>query len=234
MPLYEGHAMEKKTRSQESRILNQIFFPKQPNKVYPIKLQRSSSTSSLSSLSSSLSQNSDDSSLTDSLNLADDNFQFALNLISPRLRRREPTFTNISHQEHSPQNAEIGELKRCNWITKNCDKAYIEFHDECWGVPAYDDKNLFELLTLSGLLIDYNWTEILKRREILRQVFAGFDPNTVAKMDEKEIMEIASNKDVLLADCRVRCIIDNAKCIMKANCEGMWIIQQLHMGLCES
>lgn len=20
------------------------------------------------------------------------------------------------------------------------DKEYIEFHDECWGVPAYDDK----------------------------------------------------------------------------------------------
>jgi len=20
------------------------------------------------------------------------------------------------------------------------DNAYIEFHDECWGVPAYDDK----------------------------------------------------------------------------------------------
>ncbi|XP_020232737.1 uncharacterized protein LOC109813039 [Cajanus cajan] len=207
--------MEKKTSAQESRILNQIFFPKQLNKVYPIRLQRSSSTSSLSSLSSSLSQNSDDSSITDSLNLVDDNFQFALNLISPHRKRREPGVTNTSHQQHSPYTTELGELKRCNWITKNCDKTYIEFHDECWGVPAYDDKKLFELLTLSGLLIDYNWTEILKRRGILRHVFAGFDPNTVAKMDEKEIMEIASNKDVLLADCRVRCIIDNAKCIMK-------------------
>ncbi|TKY69503.1 GMP synthase of glutamine-hydrolyzing [Spatholobus suberectus] len=206
--------MEKKTSVLESRKLNQIFFAKQLNKVYPIRLQRSSSTSSLSSLSSSLSQNSDDSSLTESLNLVDDNFQFALNLISSRRRRREPAVANTTYQQ-SPQTAEPGELKRCNWITKNCDKAYIEFHDECWGVPAYDDKKLFELLTLSGLLIDYNWTEILKRKQILRQVFAGFDPNTVAKMEEKEIMEIASNKEVLLADCRVRCIVDNAKCIMK-------------------
>ncbi|KAK7407460.1 hypothetical protein VNO78_09410 [Psophocarpus tetragonolobus] len=211
------HAMEKKKSVQESLKLSQIFFPKQLNKVYPIKLQRSSSTSSISSISSSLSQNSDDSSLTDSLNLVDDNFQFALNLILPRgrRRRREPAATGPVHQQQSPQTAEPGELKRCNWITKNCDNAYIEFHDECWGVPAYDDKKLFELLTLSGLLIDYNWTEILKRKETLRQVFAGFDPNTVAKMEEKEIMEIASNKEVLLPDCRVRCIIDNAKCIMK-------------------
>ncbi|WVZ12367.1 hypothetical protein V8G54_016897, partial [Vigna mungo] len=202
------HAMEKKTSSQESRKLSQIFFPKQLNKVYPIRLQRSSSTSSISSLSSSLSQNSDDSSLTD------DNFQFALNLISPRDRRREPAVTNTPHQQQSSHAAEPGEFRRCNWITKNCDKAYIEFHDECWGVPAYDDKKLFELLTLSGLLIDYNWTEILKRKKILRQVFAGFDPTTVAKMEEKEIMAIASNREILLPDCRVRCIVDNAKCIM--------------------
>ncbi|KAG5062904.1 hypothetical protein JHK85_004087 [Glycine max] len=213
--------MEKKTSVQESRKFNQLFFPKQHNKVYPIRLQRSSSTSSLSSLSSSLSQKSDDSSLTDSLNLADESFQFALNLISPRCQRREPEIINDAHQQQIPQTAEAGELKRCNWITKNCDEAYIQFHDECWGVPAYDDKKLFELLTLSGLLIDYNWTEILKRKEILRKVFAGFDPNTVAKMEEKEIMEIASNKEVLLADCRVRCIVDNAKCIMKASTESI-------------
>jgi len=115
-PRLRRHAMEKKTSSQESRKLSQIFFPKQLNKVYPIRLHRSSSTSSISSLSSSFSQNSDDSSLTDSLNLADDNFQFALNLISPRDQRREPavTITNAPHQQQT------GEFRRCNWITKNC------------------------------------------------------------------------------------------------------------------
>ena len=40
-------------------------------------------------------------------------------------------------------------------------------------------------------------------------------------MEEKEIMEIASNKALSLADCRVRCIVDNAKCIMKASTESM-------------
>jgi len=113
--------MEKRTSSQESRKLSQIFFPKQLNKVHPVKLHRSSSTSSISSLSSSLSQNSDESSQTDSLNLVDDNFQFALNLISPRGRRRGPAVTNTPlHQQQSSHTAEPGELRRCNWITKNC------------------------------------------------------------------------------------------------------------------
>ncbi|KAK7275049.1 hypothetical protein RIF29_16156 [Crotalaria pallida] len=206
------NAMEKKTSVKESQKLNQRFFTKHlNNKVHPIGLhRRSSSSSSISSLS----QNSNDSSLTDSLTLLDENISFGLHLISPR-GIREHAVANDVQQQTSPKINEPGELKRCNWITKNSDKAYIEFHDECWGTPTYDDKKLFELLAMSGLLIDYNWTEILKRKEILREVFAGFDPNAVAKMEEKEIMEIASNKALLLADCRVRCIVDNAKCIMK-------------------
>lgn len=51
---------------------------------------------------------------------------------------------------------------------------------------------------------------------IRREVFAGFDANTVAKMEEKEIIEIASNKALSLADSRVMCIVDNAKFITKA------------------
>ncbi|CAL5189171.1 unnamed protein product [Lathyrus oleraceus] len=198
----------------DSKKLNQIFFQKHIKRVYPIGLEKSSSSSSSSSLSSSPSQNSNDSCLVDSLNLAYENVSLPQHLISPH-QRKERDVVNTSQQQQNLHATKFGELKRCNWITKNCDKAYIEFHDECWGVPAYDDKKLFELLAMSGLLIDYNWTEILKRKEVLRQVFAGFDPNIVAKMEEKEIMEIASNKELLLADSRVQCIIDNARCITK-------------------
>ncbi|KAJ0095469.1 hypothetical protein Patl1_16625 [Pistacia atlantica] len=65
------------------------------------------------------------------------------------------------------------------------------------------------------MLMDYNWTEILKRKELFREAFAGFDPKVVAKMGEKEILEISSDKAIMLAESRVRCILDNAKCIMK-------------------
>ena len=36
-------------------------------------------------------------------------------------------------------------------------------------------------------------------------------------MGEKEIMEIASNKAIMLVESRVRCIVDNAKCIVQAS-----------------
>ncbi|KAK7407550.1 hypothetical protein VNO78_09503 [Psophocarpus tetragonolobus] len=213
------HALEKcRSVKETQKILNHGFFTRNLKKVYPIGLQKSTSSLSLSSISLSLSQNSNDSSQADSLTPLDEKISLALRLISP-LDRREPTIASKPLQQHQspspPQITEPEEFKRCNWITKSSDKAYIEFHDECWGVPAYDDNKLFELLAMSGLLMDYNWTEILKRKEALREVFAGFDANTVAKMEEKEIMEIASNKALALADSRIMCIVDNAKCIMK-------------------
>ncbi|KAG8652318.1 hypothetical protein MANES_06G078800v8 [Manihot esculenta] len=143
----------------------------------------------------------------------------ALRLITPLERRENPVVSkNVQiqqQQQQSNQENTCGELKRCNWITKNSDKVYVEFHDECWGVPVYDDNKLFELLAMAGMLMDYNWTEIVKRKQVFREAFAGFDPNDVAKMGEKEITEIASNKAIMLAESRVRCIIDNAKCIGK-------------------
>ncbi|CAI8583421.1 unnamed protein product [Vicia faba] len=208
------------TFKDTQKILNQSFFHNRNNnlkKVYPIGLQQSTSSLSLSSVSLSLSQNSNDSSQADSLTPLDEKISLALRLISASSHeRRESTVPKTIHQQPSPGViTEPGELKRCNWITKNSDMLYIEFHDECWGVPAYDDNKLFELLAMSGLLMDYNWTEIIKRKEPLREVFAGFDPYIVAKMEEKEIIEIASNKALSLADSRVMCIVDNAKCIMK-------------------
>ncbi|KAJ4835996.1 hypothetical protein Tsubulata_031922 [Turnera subulata] len=198
---------------------NQGLFSKHLKRIYPIGLHRSTSSLSLSSVSLSLSQNSNDSSHTDHSNTPlDQKISLALRLIAPLERREAPAVKNVQQQQQQQQQGQEsngGELRRCNWITKNSDKVYVAFHDECWGVPAYDDNQLFELLALSGMLMDYNWTEILKRKELFRDTFAGFDPNIVAKMGEKEIMEIGSNKEIMLAESRVRCIVDNAKCIVK-------------------
>ncbi|KAK4779717.1 hypothetical protein SAY87_015823 [Trapa incisa] len=184
-------------------------------KIYPIRIHRtiSASSLSLSSVSLSLSQNSNDSSTTDYSTISpplDRKISLALRLIAPlrpALERREAGPGSIAGDD--------GEPRRCNWITKTSDKAYVSFHDEQWGVPVYDDRELFELLAMSGMLMDYNWTEILKRKSLFREAFAGFEASAVAKMGEKEMADIASDKEVMLAECRVRCIVDNAKCILK-------------------
>ncbi|KAB2614257.1 hypothetical protein D8674_037344 [Pyrus ussuriensis x Pyrus communis] len=188
-------------------------------RIYPIGLHKSTSSLSLSSsVSYSMSENSYDYFLTDSNFPLDQKISAAFRFFAqppPRREYNSPVAKLAQQQISLAQDANDGELRRCNWITKNSDKVYVVFHDECWGVPAYDDNQLFELLALSGMLMDHNWTEIVKRRELFREAFSGFDPNKVAKMGEKEIAEITSNKEIMLVDCKVRCIIDNAKCILK-------------------
>ncbi|CAI9096401.1 OLC1v1032544C2 [Oldenlandia corymbosa var. corymbosa] len=211
---------EKNTSNKHSSAAN--FLAKHMKKVYPIGLYKTSSSLSLSSLSLSLSQNSNDSSLsTDTSSQLEQKIALALQLIASPEKREVPvtkSFQKISLDnpfEADVNPSEEGMTKRCNWITKSSDNLYVQFHDECWGVPVYDDQQLFELLALSGMLMDFNWTEILRRKELFREAFGGFDANYVAKMGEKEIMDIASDKALLLAECRVRCIVDNAKCILK-------------------
>ncbi|GMP58428.1 hypothetical protein CsSME_00022099 [Camellia sinensis var. sinensis] len=160
------HVLEKNRSPREKEKTNNGFLSKHLKKVYPISLHKSISTLSLSSLSLSLSQNSNDSSLTDSTISLDQKISLALRLIAPPERRDVPVLAK-NVQQHSPSPTGEG-MKRCNWITKNSDKTYVQFHDDCWGVPVYDDNELFELLAMSSMLMDYNWTEILKRKELFR------------------------------------------------------------------
>ncbi|KAK1274037.1 hypothetical protein QJS04_geneDACA016542 [Acorus gramineus] len=65
------------------------------------------------------------------------------------------------------------------------------------------------------MLIDRNWTEILSKKELYREVFSRFDANVIANMEEKDIMEVSSMKKLMLREIRVRCIVNNARCVLK-------------------
>ena len=67
---------------------------------------------------------------------------------------------------------------RCGWAKS---PAAIRYHDQEWGVPVHDDRTLFEFLTLEGAQAGLSWETILAKRARYVQVFAGFDPERVAR-----------------------------------------------------
>ncbi|KFK22371.1 hypothetical protein AALP_AAs58717U000100 [Arabis alpina] len=91
------------------------------------------------------------------------------------------------------------------------DPCYVAFHDQEWGIPVHDDKKLFELLCLSGALSELSWTDILFRRQLLRQVFMDFDPVAVSQLNEKKLMASIS----LLSEVKIRSILDNSRHVCK-------------------
>ncbi|CAL5412787.1 unnamed protein product [Camellia sinensis] len=109
--------------------------------------------------------------------------------------------------------APVREEKRCSFITSNSDPLYVAYHDEEWGVPVHDDNLLFELLVLTGAQVGSDWTSVLKKRQIFRDAFSGFDAETVSKFPEKKISSISADYGIELS--LIRGIVDNANRILE-------------------
>ena len=64
--------------------------------------------------------------------------------------------------------------KRCNWAT-DVEEIYVKYHDEEWGIPTHDDRQLFEMLVLESFQAGLSWITILKKRENFKKAFDNFD-----------------------------------------------------------
>jgi DNA-3-methyladenine glycosylase I len=74
---------------------------------------------------------------------------------------------------------------------------YQDYHDKEWGIPVYDDQQLFEMLILESQQAGLSWLTILKRREAYRSCLRGFDPEYMASLDERELVRLAAGGQLL-------------------------------------
>ena len=101
-------------------------------------------------------------------------------------------------------------MNRCKWVDLKS-PLYIKYHDEEWGVPKYDDRDLFELLILEGFQAGLSWLTVLKKREAFRKAFDNFVVNKVAKYDAAKIEELMNNPDIIRSRNKIEAAINNAK-----------------------
>ena len=71
------------------------------------------------------------------------------------------------------------------------DPLYEGYHDREWGRPQTAERALFEKVCLEGFQAGLAWITVLRKREALREVFAGFDPAVVAGLDVTPMLEDA-------------------------------------------
>ncbi len=108
--------------------------------------------------------------------------------------------------------------KRCSWVDEKSD-IYIKYHDEEWGVPKYDDRELFELLVLESFQAGLSWITVLKKREAFRLAFDNFDYNLVSKYDEDKIEELLANPKIIRSRGKIKAAIENAKIFIDVKTE---------------
>lgn len=106
---------------------------------------------------------------------------------------------------------------RCAWTTT--DPLYIEYHDQEWGVPVYDDRLLFEFLVLEGAQAGLSWYTILKKRENYRKAFDGFDPDLIAGYNERKMAELLANPGIVRNKLKINAAVENAKAFLKVRDE---------------
>ena len=76
-------------------------------------------------------------------------------------------------------------LHRCPWPEVG-NTIYVDYHDQEWGVPEWDDRALFEKLVLDGFQAGLSWITILRKRENFRRAFDGFQPEKIARYDARK------------------------------------------------
>ena len=99
--------------------------------------------------------------------------------------------------------------KRCTWAGN--DETYIRYHDDEWGVPTHDDRELFEMLVLESFQAGLSWITILKKRENFRKAFDDFDVVKVASYDDKKIEELRLNEGIIRHKGKINAAINNAQ-----------------------
>ncbi|WP_407330636.1 DNA-3-methyladenine glycosylase I [Enterovibrio sp. 27052020O] len=103
-------------------------------------------------------------------------------------------------------------MERCSWA--NVSPIDQTYHDEEWGVPVHDDRELFEMLILEGAQAGLSWTTILKKREGYRVAFDHFDIKTVAAYDEAKIAELLLNPAIVRNRLKVNGTVTNANLVL--------------------
>lgn len=87
------------------------------------------------------------------------------------------------------------------------------YHDTEYGFPIEDEAALFERLLLEINQAGLNWELILKKREGFRQVYSGFDVDTVADYGEKDRARLLSDARIVRNRLKVSAAIHNAQVI---------------------
>lgn len=88
---------------------------------------------------------------------------------------------------------------------------YTRYHDEEWGVPKADDRELFEKLVLEGFQAGLSWITILKKRENFRKAFHSFDPARIARYSEKDVARLMADPGIVRNRLKIEATIANAK-----------------------
>ncbi len=103
--------------------------------------------------------------------------------------------------------------KRCDWVGDN--PLMMAYHDDEWGVPLHDDRDLFEFLILEGAQAGLSWSTILKKRPEYRKAFDNFDAAKMARYTDGKHRTLLKNSGIVRNRLKIAAARTNAGAFLK-------------------
>lgn len=101
-------------------------------------------------------------------------------------------------------------IKRCKWCNEK-NPLYIEYHDNEWCKPDFDEKYLYEMLILESFQAGLSWECVLNKREAFRKAYEDFDIEKVCLYDERKQAELINNKAIIRNKLKIKASIENSR-----------------------
>jgi len=108
-------------------------------------------------------------------------------------------------------------IQRCEWA--GADPVMVAYHDEEWGIPIHDDRQLFEFLILEGAQSGLSWSTILKKREAYRAAFDNFDPRIIARYGAAKLRRLLGNPGIVRNRLKIAAAAQNARAFLEVQQE---------------
>lgn len=92
---------------------------------------------------------------------------------------------------------------------------YIDYHDNEWCQPNFDEQYLYEMLILESFQAGLSWECVLNKRENFRAAYEGFDLEKVCAFDDEKIGKLLNDKGIIRNRLKINASINNSRIFKK-------------------
>lgn len=104
-------------------------------------------------------------------------------------------------------------IRRCDWVG---DDARMQvYHDTVWGVPKWDDRDIFEAIVLDTNQAGLSWKIILHKRDNFAKAYANFNAKKLALFTERDVVQLMKDPGIIRNRLKIRATISNAAAFLK-------------------
>lgn len=104
-------------------------------------------------------------------------------------------------------------MNKCRWALASAREEH--YHDNEWGVPLHDDRQLFEFLILEGAQAGLSWRTILLKRDAYRAAFDHFDAEKIAAYGDTDVQALLANPGIVRNRLKIHAAIANARAYLQ-------------------